>query len=119
MERACICGYQVYKDIWDGFISEDIKCQKEFSNPKDHCTVAVLCITCPFAEVMTTEEMLFDKHLCGSGRTSALELAAISKEETLVGSLRKMGEVYNSCTVHVYKTFCVYRFCKFDFAILP
>ena len=60
------------RTFWDTFISKDIKSQKEFSNPKDRCTVVVLCVTCPFAEVMTTEEMFFDKHLCGSGRTSAL-----------------------------------------------
>ena len=40
---CCICGYHVYKDVWDTSIGEYLKCQRELSNPKDQYAITVLC----------------------------------------------------------------------------
>ena len=43
VERAYyICGYHVYKEVWDSSVGEDLKCQRELSNTKDCYAVTVL-----------------------------------------------------------------------------
>ena len=43
VERVCsVRGYHVYKDVWDASVGEDLKCQRELSNPKDRYAIVVL-----------------------------------------------------------------------------
>ena len=40
--ESCICGYHVYKNLWDASIGEDILCEREPLNDADRYAVAVL-----------------------------------------------------------------------------
>jgi len=40
--NSCICGYHVYKDIWDPPVGEIVVCQRENRNPRDPYAVALL-----------------------------------------------------------------------------
>ena len=39
--ELCVRGYHVYKDIWEAAIGEELPRERETSNTKDRCAVAV------------------------------------------------------------------------------
>ena len=39
--NSCVCGYHIYKDIWDAVIGEELLCERQPDNRSDCYTVAV------------------------------------------------------------------------------
>ena len=79
-------------------------------------------VTCSFPEAMVTEKMFFDKPCVYQEYCQLWELAASSKEETLVGSLRMMGEVIAAPCLQNHTVCIIFRcaenFASFSFTIL-
>ena len=42
--NSCVRGYQIYKDIWDVVISEELRCEREPDNRSDRYAVAIRII---------------------------------------------------------------------------
>ena len=41
MIELCVCGYYVYKDIWEAAIGKELPCERETRNTKDKYAIAV------------------------------------------------------------------------------
>ena len=39
--NSCVCGYHIYKDVWDVVIEEELQCKRELDNVSDIYAVAV------------------------------------------------------------------------------
>ena len=42
--NSCVCGYHIYKDIWDTVIGEELRCEREPDNGSDRYAVAIKII---------------------------------------------------------------------------
>ena len=57
IEKCCVCGYHVYKNIWDASIGEELACQREPSNGVDRYVVAAKFSTVTFSTFIATDEL--------------------------------------------------------------
>ena len=57
IEKCCVRGYQVYKNIWDASIGEELACQREPSNGVDCYAVAAKFWTVKFSTFIATDEL--------------------------------------------------------------
>ena len=39
--NSCVCGYHIYKDVWDTAIGEELQCERERDNGSDQYAVAL------------------------------------------------------------------------------
>ena len=40
--ESCVCGYHVYKDIWEARVGEELSCEREIGNSMDPFAVVVV-----------------------------------------------------------------------------
>ena len=56
-KECCVCGYHVYKNIWDASIGGELACQREPSNGVDRYVVAAKFLAVKFSTFIATDEI--------------------------------------------------------------